>query len=138
MYCSQQDLTMRFGESEIIELTDDEGTGVVNGSKIAQAIDDASALIDGYLAGRYQLPLSTVPTVLNRLAADIARYFLYDNGANEQVQKRYDDAEKFLKAVSKGDISLGVDSAGDKAQTHDCAELVTDGHVFSRRDKGFM
>lgn len=138
MYCSQPDLVTRFGESEIVDLTDVEGTGAIDSTKVTQAISDAGALIDGYLAGRYQLPLATVPTVLNRLAADIARYFLYDNGANEQVQKRYDDAEKFLKAVSKGDISLGVDSAGDKAETHDCAELVTDGHVFSRRDKGFM
>ena len=49
-----------------------------------------------------------MPTVLVRLACDIARYHLYDDRATEQVAKRYNDAIKFLALVSKGDVQLGV------------------------------
>lgn len=138
MYCSKDDLIKRYGEDELLLLTDDTGTGSIHQEQVTQAINDAGALIDGYLAGRYQLPLANVPTVLNRLAADIARYYLYDNGASDPVQTRYDEAMKFLVSVSKGIAALGVSDSGDKPQTNDCAEMVSDGHVFSRRDNGFV
>lgn len=137
-YCSQDDLISRYGEDEILSLTDDQGTGAIDAAKVTQAIGDASATIDGYLAGRYQLPLATVPAVLNRLAAEIARYFLWDNGASEPIQKRFDDAVIYLVSVSKGTVALGLSSSGDKAPVSDGAEMVSDGHVFSRRDSGFI
>ena len=137
-YCSQEDLIQRYGQDELIQLTDDANVGTVDASKVTQAINDASAYIDGYLAGRYPLPLVIVPTVLNRLAADITRYFLWDNGASDPVQKRYDEAVAFLVSVSKGTVALGLSNTGSKAETSDCAEMVSDGHVFSRRDNGFL
>jgi len=138
MYCSQDDLIKRFGEGELVDLTDESSTGAVDASKVTQAITDASASIDGYLAGRYQLPLANVPAVLNRLAADIARYFLYDNGASEQVQKRYDDAITFLMAVSKGNVALGLSDSGGDAAINDSAEMASAGSVFGRSDNSFI
>ena len=137
-YCSQDDLIKRYGQDELIELTDEAAIGTIDASKVTQAISDACATIDGYLAGRYQLPLANVPTVLNRLAAEIARYFLWDDGASESVLKRYEDAITFLVSVSKGIVALSLSDTGQKAETSDCAEMVSDGHVFSRRDKGFV
>ena len=84
------------------------------------------------------MPLVNVPTVLNRLAADMARYFLHDSGCSDSVQKRYDDAIAFLVSVSKGIVALSLSDTGSKAETSHCAELVSDGHVFSRRDNGFI
>ena len=52
-YCSQNDLTKRFGIDEIVGLTDDAGIGTIDVAQVTQAIGDASATIDGYLAGRY-------------------------------------------------------------------------------------
>ncbi len=110
-YCTQQNFADRFDEQELIQLTDRAipPAGVVDTVVIAQALADADAEIDGYLAGRYALPLASVPPRLTRLAADIARYYLYDNRASEEVRTRYEDAIKYLLALAKGEIALGAD-----------------------------
>jgi phage gp36-like protein len=127
----------RFSEQELIQLTDRDNLDVIDDTVINQAIDDASAEIDGYLA-KYTLPLANVPSVLNRVACDIARYFLYDDKATEQVTERYEKVTKFLLNVSKGVISLGVDSSGNAPQTSNGAQMQSGGRVFSRDDNGFL
>ncbi|HBY38461.1 MAG TPA: DUF1320 domain-containing protein, partial [Alteromonas sp.] len=73
-YCTTNDLIDRFGESELIALSDRDNTGSVDAQVVSAAIADASALIDGYLGGRYALPLSVIPSVLPKLCGDIARF----------------------------------------------------------------
>ena len=63
-YAETSDLILRYGEPELSILTDLTGAGVVDTDKCNVVLDDASALIDGYLAGRYPLPLAHVPTAL--------------------------------------------------------------------------
>jgi len=139
-YCTRQDMVDRFGEQELIDLTD-RGTpplGIIDSAVLDGAISDASAEIDGYLAGRYELPLASVPSVLKRIACDLARYHLYDDAASEHVAKRYDDAIRFLRAVGRGEISLGVDAAGAEPQVVNGAEVQSGGRVFSRDDDGYI
>lgn len=131
-YCTQQDLVDRFGEDELIQLTDRANVGAIDQAVLDRAIADAGAEIDGYLAGRYALPLATVPTVLVRLACDITRYFLYDKAPPEQVAKRYDDAARFLRSVAKGEVALGADAAGVKAMPSDGAQMESGGRIFGR------
>ena len=107
-YCTVQDLIDRYGETEIMEITDRDQTGAVDETVAGRAIDDASAEVDGYIGSRYDLPLASPPAVLTRITADIARYRLYDNMATEEVRKRYEDALRFLKSVGKAEISLGA------------------------------
>ena len=107
-YCTTNDLIDRFGESELIALSDRDNTGSVDAQVVSAAIADASALIDGYLGGRYALPLSVIPSVLPKLCGDIARFNLYDNAVPDVVQKRYDAAINFLKSVGKGEVRLGL------------------------------
>jgi len=138
-YCIAQDLIDRFGESELISLTDRNGFDVIDNDVLSQAINDASAEMDGYLGGRYQLPLDIVPPVLKALCCNVARYKLYDQQASEQVDKRYDAAIKFLFSVSKGEISLGVDATGSKATSTDLADIQSAGSVFARsKSNGFI
>jgi phage gp36-like protein len=138
-YCTKQDVIDRFGENELMDLTDRDNMGVIVDSVLDQAISDASAEMDGYLGGRYQLPLVTVPPVLKALCCNIARYKLYDEQASEQVTKRFDAAIKFLFSVSKGEISLGVDATGTKAVSNDLAQMQSAGSVFARDvSKGFI
>ena len=112
-YAVKQDLIDRFGERELVQVTNPEtpDAEAIDDTVLTRALSDADAEIDGYLIGRYELPFDTAPAVLVRSACDIARYHLYDDRVTEQVQRRYDDVVKFLAAVSKGDISLGVDVA---------------------------
>lgn len=106
-YAATADLIARYGEEELIQLTDRLGDGVLDATVISQALADADALIDGHLAGRYTLPLSPVPAILVGYACDLARERLYKDAAPEIIVKRADDARKFLALAGQGKISLG-------------------------------
>ena len=110
-YCTQQNLIDRFGELELIQLTDRVGAGVINTTVLNQAISDADAEINAYLIA-YPLPLTVVPAHLVRLASDIARYHLYGNQMLDAVSERYKSALRYLEQVAKGVISIGPDSTG--------------------------
>jgi len=137
-YCTQTDLIERFGESEIRQLSDRHNVGDIDADVVARAIADADGEIDGYLGGRFTLPLANVPTVLVRVACDIARYYLYDDAVSEQVVRRYNDARDFLRSAGRGDISLGVDANGAAPVSDNTATLESGGSVFNRSDKGFI
>ncbi len=128
-YATQQNMIDRFESKELIDLTDRANTGAIDAVVLGQALADADAKIDGYLASRYTLPLATVPGSLVRIACDIARYFLYDNHATEEVRNRYKDAEKFLVSLGKGEITLGPDPAG--TQVVGSPEVSTPGRIFT-------
>lgn len=140
-YATAQDLIDRFGEPELIQLTDDAGTGEVDQARAEQALADASATIDSYLRPRYRLPLASVPVRLVNLASDIARFLLQHGGdriPTEQAGKAHDRAIAFLKDVSKGLADLGLDATGSPAPESQGARLAGPPRAFSRDSmKGF-
>lgn len=115
-YATQQDLVDRFGEDELIQLTDREHTGSIDTEVLDQALADATEEIDTYVGARYRLPLETVPKILVRWCADIARYHLYDDAAPEAVQKRYEGVRSSLRMLAEGKTTLGQDTE-DQATT---------------------
>lgn len=137
-YNTQQDMVNRFSEAEMIELTDDAGDGVINATVLAQAIDDATAEIDGYLAGRYSLPLAFTPQILVLYACDITRYRLYDDAVTDQVTKRYEDAISFLKLAAQGKVSFGPNTDGDTPGPAGSAQMESGGRIFGRDQGGFL
>lgn len=122
----------RFDEKEIVELTDRSNVGELNVDVLASKLADADAEINGYLQGRYTLPLTSVPDVLKRLACDIARYHLYDNRVTESVRDRYKDAIAYLKLLAAGTVQLGVDAGGDTAAVSAAPEFDVPGRLFNR------
>lgn len=76
---------------------------------VAAALADASALIDGYLASRYTLPLSAIPLPLKRVAGDAARYYLMDDKATEEVRDRFSALNKLLQQIRDGKFTLGAE-----------------------------
>lgn len=114
-YATQQDLIDRFGEEELVQLTDraEPPAGAIDATVIGKALADADDAVNGYLAVRYEVPLASPPLVLNRMACDIARYYLYEDRVTEIVRKRYDDAVAYLKDVAAGKVVLGVDALGE-------------------------
>lgn len=102
----------RFGESELIQLTDKATprTGAIVVSVVDKAIADADAEIDGFVGVRYAVPLpEPTPPVLVPIACDIARYRLYGNAVPDIVRQRYEDAVARLKDIAAGRMVLGVD-----------------------------
>ena len=131
-YATQQDLIDRFGSQEILELTDRGGFNVIDTTVVSRALDDATAEINGYLAAQYALPLVSIPTVLARLCSDIARYYLFDDRVTEAVKMRYDSAIKFLKSVSMGQVSLGIDTASNKVASSGAVSITGGNRTFDR------
>jgi phage gp36-like protein len=105
-YASQSDMVERFGESEVAQRTNRVDGLTIDVAVLARALADADAQIDSYMATRYTLPLATTPTVLNRLACDMARYSLYDDGVPPTVRQRYEDAVSLLKKFASGEVRL--------------------------------
>jgi len=136
-YCTRDDMVSRFSEQEIMQLTDNKNLGLIDELVLSQAISDASAEIDGYLSA-YSLPLEGVPAVLVRSCCDVARYYLYDDGMIDRVEKRYDAVIKYLSQIAKGNISLGLSAAGASVDVDDLAEMQSDASVFSRSSNGFI
>lgn len=104
-YATQDDMVARFGETELVQLTDDTGTGEI-GPRLTVALEDADQVINGYTAGTYVVPLSPVPDLVTRWACDIARYFIHRAAVGELVEKNYKAALAGLKDVAKGDLTL--------------------------------
>lgn len=132
-YATKQDMIDRFGETELVQITnqEDHAAETIDDSVLNQALADADAEIDGYLIGRYALPLASVPATLKRNACDIARYHLYDDRVTEQVQKRYDNVIAFLRMLAKGDASLGLDAAQQETATTGGPAIAAGDRVFT-------
>lgn len=114
MYATEADLEKRFGKRQLDELKTmhieymDDGETPKPIDAVNVALQDATEEINGYIGGRYSLPLPNVPSNLNRIACDIARYRLYFEQPTEHVTKLYDDAIAFLKRVQdkKADLQI--------------------------------
>lgn len=105
-YATMQDLVERFGEQELIQLTDREQARVIVTEVVERALADADAEVDGYIGARYALPLPRVPILLVGTAANIARFRLMGDATTEEARKRYEDAIKLLRLIARGDVTL--------------------------------
>lgn len=105
-YATESDLVERFGFDELAQRTNREDGSTIDTVVLGRALADADAEIDGYLATRYTLPLSSTPTVLVRLASDLARYQLCGDKVPDSVRQRYVDAVVVLKRLASGDVQL--------------------------------
>lgn len=116
-YTSLQQLTNRYGERMLIRLTDrDEvASGVVDTDVIDRALADTDAMIDGFLAARYALPLAETPALVAELAQAIAIYKLHIYTPDEKITADYKDARDALAKLSQGVIRL--DLAGREPET---------------------
>lgn len=138
-YAAQQDLVTRFGERELIELTDraDPPSGVIDAGVVAAALADTDGEINGYLTRLYSLPLPAVPELIVNVACDIARYRLFEHRTTDQVERRYDAAIETLEAIAKGELKLQL-PGGAMLATDETVLLEGDDRLFTRnRLKGF-
>jgi phage gp36-like protein len=133
-YCTQQDMIDRFGAAELIQLTDRAGAAdEIDAVVLGKALGDSDDTINGYIAGRYDLPLAGTPPVLVRIACDLAHYYLYGvNVVPDVVQKRYDDVIKFLTLLGKGEITLGLGGDGAEIDAGQTPEMASSASVFNR------
>lgn len=112
-HCTIDDLTDRYGETLLIQLSDRGGAVPVapDANLFARAIADADALIDGYLAPRYALPLAATPAIVTDIAQRIAIYNAHGQTVAEKIRDDYRAALAQLKDIASGAIVLDVAGA---------------------------
>lgn len=131
-YATQQNLVDRFGELELIQLTNREGGETIDADVVSEALADADELVDSYIANRASLPLADVPPRLVRVAGDIARYFLYADAPTEQVRTAYKDALAWLREVAQGRATLGNDGVSAASPAEAAVEFTGDDRLMTR------
>lgn len=123
-YATVADLVARFGERELVQLTDLDNIppSVIDVAAVEVKIADACAFADGYIGQVWSLPLAgcakpvtvpgatpeyVAPPMLVRLVCDLARYYLHDDLAPEnEVYRRYQAAVKELEKIATGKAVL--------------------------------
>lgn len=115
-YVTLAQLLDRFGEQALVALTDrgKHATGVIDDAVINRAIADADAMIDGYLARRYALPLSVTQPLLTDVAGALVYWKLHTHQPDPKVETDYKAAMVTLRDISAGTIALTA--AGLEAQ----------------------
>jgi phage gp36-like protein len=104
---------------------------------VEESIRSADAEINGYLAKRYELPLSKVPENISKYSKDIAVFNLFsrigiDQGERESVyMTRYKNAIRYLETVVKGVVDLGLKPVGQVASTG--FQMSSSPRLFSRK-----
>jgi len=113
-YCTVDDLRLLLPEDELIELTDDDGVGVLNESVCERAIEEASREVDAYvgLVRTVPVPEAEVPGLLRDLTARLAIYHLFRRRAlrldqiPEVWQEERRQALRTLERIARGQIKL--------------------------------
>lgn len=134
MYATYADMLARFGERELIQLTDRTLTGAPDQVLAEGVLEEASAEIDGFIGTRYDVPLPTVPRILVGYCCDIARYRLCgaEVQTTESIRDRYQDARRFLELVAAGKVGLGgmPGGAGVAPAAGDSVKIASGRSVF--------
>lgn len=125
-YCTQTDLLNQLTEAELVQLTDDAGSGAVDTVKVDAALAAASATIDAYAGARYTLPLQTSEKV-KQLCIDLAIYELEKRRRRlrDATAAARDAALAFLRDLAAGRAVLDQ-PAGAQPQTTEAEVKKTD------------
>lgn len=140
-YATIELLIERHGEPMLVQLTDrgDVPTGAIAAQIVARAIADTDAVIDGYLAGRYSLPLSDTPPLLTDLALSICIYKLHPMEAPTRVDQDYRDALASLAKIAIGTIKLPIADAEPASSGAAGVEIVDRDRDFTPENmRGFI
>ena len=113
-YCTIEDIETHVSTSTLIQLTSDYEQDEIDRVVAEEAIIYSSTLIDGYLRGRYNLPLDTRFPLLRIVAIDLSIYRLYSRRMRddmpEVIEANYKNAIKILQDIQKGTIALETDT----------------------------
>ena len=107
-YATTATIARIYGDDFLSDITSEDAD---QADAVLEALDQASAEIDGYLSVRYSLPRPTAPRVLERPCVDIAVYILANSHTRltTTIEDRYKQAIRFLELLSSGKAGLGAD-----------------------------
>lgn len=115
-YLTNQEYIDRVGEAETIRVTDESRQGVIDTTKLSDAIKDASEFADSYIQTRYTLPLSTAPEILKSIITALAREYLHRQRPTQAVTDQANLARSQLKDIAAGRAALPVPVGSEPPQ----------------------
>ena len=133
-YCNSNDIEIQIGTNSLVQLTnDDSSQQTVDSVVVEEALIYSSTLIDGYLRGKYTLPLNTQCPLLRVVAIDICIYRLYSRriytDIPETISENYKNAIRTLEQLKKGVITL---ESSDNQEVKSSGEYRTNKTVLDR------
>ena len=135
-YCTIEDIETQTSTPTLIQLTSDDGQEIVDRVVAQEAILYSTSLINGYLRGRYSLPLYTHFSLLRILAIDISIYRLYArrmrNEMPEVIETAYKNAISTLKDIQKGTITLESENDLFETSGFSAAEYKTNKDILDK------
>lgn len=135
-YCTIEDIETQTSTPTLIQLTSDDGQEEINRVVALEAILYSSTLIDGYLRGRYSLPLDTHFPLLRILAIDLSIYRLYSrrmrNEMPEVIETAYKNAISTLRDIQKGVITLQSENDTLESSGFNTEEYKTNKNILDK------
>ena len=135
-YCTIEDIETQTSTPTLIQLTSDDGQEEINRVVALEAILYSSTLIDGYLRGRYSLPLDTHFPLLRILAIDLSIYRLYSrrmsNEMPEVIETAYKNAISTLRDIQKGVITLQSENDTLESSGFNAEEYKTNKNILDK------
>ncbi len=113
MYCTRDDIAELIPERTLTQLSNDDPKATLpNWEIVDRSIRFATNSINGFLRGRYTLPLPAVDELVKEWTTFIARWWLYNRRPDGKelphaVVVSYDNAIASLKLVQSGKLNLG-------------------------------
>lgn len=131
----------KFGPQEIADLGDRDAEADAE-QVIDQAVSDAKQIVAGRLRARWGVTAGLpTPGLIRAILADIARHELYDHAPSDEVIRRFDRAESWLKSLAAGTMELADENPAILAQWDAVDALSADqpaaGVAFRRKARVF-
>ncbi len=124
MYITRTDLEEAMSLSELTQLSQDDpllANKEPDWAIVDRAIEYACEMADGYLQGRYTLPLAPTPSILRVICTDMARHWLHRRRINraefpKPLEEAHKNAIKVLESIRDGKIHLGIRGTGEATE----------------------
>jgi len=112
VYITQSDLeTPVGGAAVLVELADLDDDAAVDAPVIAQVIERAEGMVNGFLGQRFSVPVLATSNLIKDMCLDIACYYLAQARGISDLEvwsRRYDKAIDKLQRVAVGTMQLDV------------------------------
>lgn len=108
MYCSIDDIAGAITRAELVNLSDDINSKDINEELINNIIQNNTDLINGYIRGKYSVPLinNTTKTICVNLSIYELRKRRETN--DEEYRSYYDDSITLLESIADGTINFNT------------------------------
>ncbi|MEZ5709722.1 MAG: DUF1320 domain-containing protein [Blastomonas sp.] len=107
LFASLADMQARFEAADLVQLTDEDGLGVIDAARIERALGKADAIITGYVASRHaDSGAMAGNNLLTEIACDLCWFELWRTDPPDLVKDKRKAAIAQLVDIAAGRIKL--------------------------------